>query len=166
MQQRKKLLIEAACGAIIGVLATLFGGPIVAKVPAFAFDHTPMGRRQLLFASIPWVLFSLYWEVAARNSAAAAISESQYSRAFHVVLSNVAVLLEIAPFRGLGRFLPASYPYIAAGLAVELMGLFLAIWARRCLSRNWSGEISIKLMTCGHGSPPTAAIEGPIETWL
>jgi hypothetical protein len=75
MQQRKKSLIEAACGAIVGALATLFGGHIIARIPAFAFEHTPMSRRQLLFACIPWVLFSLYWEVAARNSAAAAISE-------------------------------------------------------------------------------------------
>jgi hypothetical protein len=147
MQHRKKIRIEAACGAIIGVLATLFGGHIVARIPAFAFDHAPMVRRQLLFACIPWVLFSLYWEVAAKNSAAAAKSESQTSRGFHVVLSNVAVLLEIAPFRGLGRFLPVSYLFIAAGLAVELMGLFPAIWARRCLGRNWSGEISIKVDT-------------------
>jgi protein-S-isoprenylcysteine O-methyltransferase Ste14 len=166
MQQRKKLLIEAVCGAIIGALATLFGGPIIARIPAFTFDHSPMGRRQLLFACIPWVLFSLYWEVAARNSAATAVSESQHSRAFHVVLSNVAVLLEIAPFRGLGRFLPASYPYIAAGLAVELMGLFLAIWARRCLGRNWSGEISIKVEHRLIRSGPYRVLRHPIYTGL
>ena len=33
---------------------------------------------------------------------------------------------------------------MAVGLAVETAGLFLAIWARRALGRNWSGEISIK----------------------
>lgn len=148
------------------VLATLFGGHIVAKVPAFAFDHTPTGRRQLRFACIPWVLFSLYWEVAVRNSAAAVISESQASRGFHLVLSNVAVLLEIAPFRGLGRFLPASYLFIAVGLAVELMGLFLAIWARRCLGRNWSGEISIKVEHTLIRFGPYKLLRHPIYTGL
>ena len=50
-------------------------GHIVARIPAFAFEHTPMGRRQLLFACIPWVLFSLYWEATAMNLAAVAVSE-------------------------------------------------------------------------------------------
>ena len=53
--------------------------------------------------------------------------------------------MAIAPIRGLGRFLPASNLVIAAGLAIEALGLFLAIWSRRALGRNWSGEISIKV---------------------
>jgi len=57
----------------------------------------------------------------------------------------VAALLEIVPIQGFGRFLPPSYVGMAAGLAVSAMGLFLAIWARRGLGRNWSGEISIKV---------------------
>ena len=34
---------------------------------------------------------------------------------------------------------------MAAGLAIEAAGLFLAIVARRHLGRYWSGEISIKV---------------------
>ena len=101
-------------------------------------------RRLLVAAAACWVLFSLVWEVAARNAAKAKRSESRVSRFFHVSLTNVALLLEIAPIRGLGRFLPVSVGIMAAGLAIEAGGLLIAIWARRHLGRNWSGEITIK----------------------
>jgi protein-S-isoprenylcysteine O-methyltransferase Ste14 len=91
------------------------------------------------------VAVSLYWEIAAKDAAATKTSETKLSRGFHVFLANVALLLEIAPLRGLGRFFAPSPLTLAVGLVVEWMGLFLAIWARRALGRNWSGEISIKV---------------------
>lgn len=93
----------------------------------------------------PWVIFSLYWEIASKNSAPAIKSESRFSRGIHVVLTNVALLLVIVPIRGLNqRFLPDLLIIKLAGLAAECAGLALAIWARRILGRNWSGEITIK----------------------
>jgi hypothetical protein len=45
----------------------------------------------------------------------------------------------------IGPILTGAAPGImTAGLAVEAVGLFLAIRARRHLGRNWSGEITIK----------------------
>jgi protein-S-isoprenylcysteine O-methyltransferase Ste14 len=93
-------------------------------------------------------------------------SESSASRAFHVLLANVAVLLVIAPIRGLGRFLPALFVSMAAGSVVELPGLFLAIWARRALGRNWSGEISIKFEHELIQSGPYQWLRHPIYTGL
>jgi len=144
MQPKKAILLQAVCGAVVGALAMQFASHIHATFSAFALDHTSLDHKQYLLAAIPWVVFSLYWEAAAKNAAAAKSSESKVSRALHVFLANVALLLEIAPIRGPGRFLPASYLIMAVGLAVETAGLFLAIWARRALGRNWSGEISIK----------------------
>lgn len=125
-----------------------------------------MVHRQFVLAVIPWLLFSLYWEIAAKDSAEARSSESKTSRGLHVFLANVAILLEIAPIRGLGRFLPVSYLLIAGGLAVEMMGLFLAIWARRALGRNWSGEISIKVEHQLIRSGPYQWLRHPIYTGL
>src|SRR5215510_8438047 len=120
--QRKRIIIlvvSAACGALIGALATMFKGHIP-TFAAFRPDEALLVHRRLLVAAAAcWVLFSLYWEVAARNAAKAKSSESRVSRFFHVSLTNVALLLEIAPIRGLGRFLPVSVVIMASGLAIE-----------------------------------------------
>jgi protein-S-isoprenylcysteine O-methyltransferase Ste14 len=166
MQQKKTLLISAVCGAAVGALAMILGSRITAIIPAFGLDHVSLAHRRYIFAAIPWLLFSFYWEYAAKNTAAAKIAESSSSRGFHVFLANVAVLLEIAPIRGLGRFLPASSPALIVGLAVEIMGLFLAIWARRELGRNWSGEISIKVDHQLIRSGPYKLLRHPIYTGL
>jgi protein-S-isoprenylcysteine O-methyltransferase Ste14 len=78
----------------------------------------------------------------------------------------VALLLEIAPIRGLGRFLPASSLTLVAGLVVEALGLSLAIWSRRALGRNWSGEISIKVEHELIRSGPYKMLRHPIYTGL
>jgi protein-S-isoprenylcysteine O-methyltransferase Ste14 len=77
---------------------------------------------------------------------------------------NLALVLEILPIRGLGRFVPVSPPIMAAGLAVELMGLVPATWARRHLGRNWSGEITIKVEHELIRSGPYRRLRHPIYT--
>jgi protein-S-isoprenylcysteine O-methyltransferase Ste14 len=165
MQRKKAILLQFVCAVTVGVLAVRFGGHI-ANLLAFALDKASVAHRQYLVAAVPWVLFSLYWETAAKNSAAAKSSEGKVSRGIHVLLANVALLLEIAPIRGLGRVLPVSYVTMAAGAAVETMGLFLAIWARRTLGRNWSGEISIKVEHELIRSGPYKLMRHPIYTAL
>lgn len=114
-----------------------------------------------------WIFFSLYWEVAAKNSAADKESEATPSRALHVFLANAAVLLLFLPIPRLtGRFLPAQPVLIPIGLAVQIVALILAIQARRHLGRNWSGRITIKV---GHElvkSGPYRIIRHPIYTGL
>jgi protein-S-isoprenylcysteine O-methyltransferase Ste14 len=166
MERRKSILLQALCGAVVGALAVLLGGHIVELSSAFAIDKVSLAHRQYMVAAIPWVLFSLYWEIAAKDAAEAKSSEAKVSRGFHVLLANVAVLLEIVPIRGLGRFLPVSYLIMAAGFAVEVAGLFLAIWARRALGRNWSGEISIKVEHQLIRVGPYKRLRHPIYTGL
>ena len=55
---------------------------------------------------------------------------------------------------------------MAAGLAVEAIGLFLTIWARRHLGRNWSGEITIKVDHQLIRSGPYKLLRHPIYTGL
>jgi protein-S-isoprenylcysteine O-methyltransferase Ste14 len=102
----------------------------------------------------------------AKGAAVVKNSESKASRGFHVFLANVAVLLEIAPIRGLGRLLPLTFLSLAAGLGVEFLGLSLAIWARRALGSNWSGEISIKVEHQSIRSGPYRRLRHPIYTGL
>jgi protein-S-isoprenylcysteine O-methyltransferase Ste14 len=166
MKNRWVILVASLCGAVIGVVIVRYGVHITSSLPAFALDRVALEHRRYLVAAIPWILFSLYWEIAAKGAAEAKSSESSASRAFHVFLANVPVLLVIAPIRGLGRFLPTASLSMAAGLAVELLGLYLAIWARRALGSNWSGEISIKVEHELIRSGPYQWLRHPIYTGL
>jgi protein-S-isoprenylcysteine O-methyltransferase Ste14 len=170
MQRKNTILLSAVVGALIGALvgtfAVRFSGHSPAGMPAFAKDPALLAHWRYLFAIIPWLLFSAYWELAGKNAAAAKSAESRASRGVHVFLANAALILEVVPIRGLGRFLPASYFWLSAGVVVELAGLWIAIWARRALGRNWSGEISIKE---GHEliqSGPYRRLRHPIYTGL
>jgi protein-S-isoprenylcysteine O-methyltransferase Ste14 len=154
--------------ALIGALVGAFLARPVIKpwfdkhVPDFSAADWPF-----LASFAPWVIFSIYWEIAARNSAPAIKSESRFSRGIHVVLTNVALLLMIVPVPSLNqRFLPDLLIVKFAGLAVECAGLALAIWARRILGRNWSGEITIKADHELVRTGPYGVIRHPIYTAL
>jgi protein-S-isoprenylcysteine O-methyltransferase Ste14 len=163
----KKIILAALGGAIIGALLTVVDVHKIANAPFLARDNALLSHK-LFFGSCVagWVLFSLYWEVAAKNAAAAKSAESRASRAVHVFLANVALVLELAPIRGWGRLVPVSPFIMTAGLAVEALGLFLAIWARRHLGRNWSGEITIKVEHELIRSGPYRLLRHPIYTGL
>ena len=166
MQRKKAILISAVAGAVIGALATRHKNFSI-SVPALMPDKALLAHRPLLLAAAAcWVLLSLYWEREARHATEAKTSESRGSRAFHVFLTNAAVLLEIAPIHGLGRFVPVSLWIMSAGLAVEAFGLVLAIWARRHLGRNWSGEITIKVEHELIRTGPYRILRHPIYTGL
>jgi hypothetical protein len=98
MNQRLKVsMAAAACGAAVGVQATRTGRNF-SLLPPSAQDQALLAHSPFLLAGIlGFVAFSLYWEIAAKNAAAAKTSESKGSRAVHVFLVNAAVLLEIAP---------------------------------------------------------------------
>jgi protein-S-isoprenylcysteine O-methyltransferase Ste14 len=164
-QRNKILLFSTACGAVVGAWAVLLGSRIT-LIPAVRPDAALLAHDRYLVPAIPWLLFSLYWEIAAKEAAATKTSETKLSRGFNVFLANVALLLEIAPIRGLGRFFAPSLLTWAAGLVVELVGLFLAIWARRALGRNWSGETSIKVEHQLIRSGPYKILRHPIYTGL
>jgi protein-S-isoprenylcysteine O-methyltransferase Ste14 len=153
-------------GAAIGVLVTQFVLHGNAKLAASLFDNAGIARWPWVCAALGWIAFSLYWEVAAKDAAEAKSAESRLSRGVHVFLANAALILELVPLRGLSRFVPASSAIMAAGLAVEAMGLFLAILARRHLGRNWSGEISIKVDHRLIRSGPYKMLRHPIYTGL
>jgi protein-S-isoprenylcysteine O-methyltransferase Ste14 len=161
---------SALVGAGIGFWWAFRGASIngqASQIPWLAIDDALQGRWQFLAASIVgWALFSCYWEAAAKKAAPAKTSESRASRGLHVFLVNVAWLLVIIPVRGLGRYLPASAILMAAGLAVQAMGTFLAVWARLHLGRNWSGAIAIKVEHQLVRTGPYRLLRHPIYTGL
>ncbi|WP_109485556.1 methyltransferase family protein [Occallatibacter savannae] len=135
--------IAMLVGALVGAL---LARPIIkpwlddAHGTGYTFKDWP-----ILVSFLPWVAFSMYWEWQSKNSAPAIRSESKASRTVHVVLTNLALLLIFWPSKYLSqRFLPDNLTVRVLGLAAEVAGVALAIWARRILGRNWSGEITIK----------------------
>jgi protein-S-isoprenylcysteine O-methyltransferase Ste14 len=161
---RKLINIAAFVGTLI---AALIARPMIRP---WLDAHTPnltLKDWPILASFVPWILFSLYWEIQAKNSAPAISSESKASRAVHVVLSNVALFLIILPNKSLSqRFLPDSLIVQLMGFAAELAGLALAIWARRVLGRNWSGEITIKEDHELIRNGPYAKVRHPIYSGL
>jgi protein-S-isoprenylcysteine O-methyltransferase Ste14 len=147
-------------------LVLRFTGLMPANIRNFGLIASPLGRIQFLFAVLPWLVLSLYWEHAAKTAAPAKSSESGASRSIHVVLTNAAILLQIVQIPAIPRFLPLSIPVLAAGLAISLLGLALAIHARRILGKHWSGRITIKV---GHQiirTGPYKLIRHPIYTGI
>jgi len=119
-----------------------------------------------LMASIAVLcVFSIYWSVAAKDSKPPRSSESKTSRYFHLLVINAGVLLLILSVPGLTRrFLPASHGFQISGLLLEAVGFALAVWSRRTLGSNWSGEVRI---AAGHQlvrSGPYRVVRHPIYT--
>jgi protein-S-isoprenylcysteine O-methyltransferase Ste14 len=166
MQKNKIVFWATMCCFAALALVVRFTGLIPAGMRGFGFQHTPLARLQLIAVVVPWVVFSLYWEIAAKNSAVAKQSETTSSRAVHVVLTNLALVLTIIQFNGQGRFLAVSFLTIGVGFAVTAMGLTLAIWARRRLGRNWSGKITIKVEHQLIRTGPYRLLRHPIYTGI
>ena len=130
------------------------------------FDRGIVTQWPWVAAVLVWIVFSLYWDSQSRKTAETRSAEPRWSRAIHVFLANVALLLEIVPLRGMARFVPRSTLLMTAGLLVEAIGLALAIRARQHLGRYWSGEISIKVDHRLIRSGPYKRLRHPIYTGL
>jgi protein-S-isoprenylcysteine O-methyltransferase Ste14 len=154
----KRLLVAAAAGAVIGAISVKW--PVPPGVRAQL--HFPIGVR---LSALLWLLFSVYWSIAATDSAPTKSSESVWSRQLHVVAVNAALLLLLIPVPGLTRrFLPISTVLLVAGLTIQAAFALLAVWARRHLGSNWSGEVRIAK---GHElvrSGPYRFVRHPIYT--
>jgi protein-S-isoprenylcysteine O-methyltransferase Ste14 len=120
--------------------------------------------RMSLSAAL-WIGFVSYWNVAARNTAATVKSESRASRVLHQRLLLLSILLLFIPIPGLRQRLWNSTRFLVAiGLAIQLLSIALAVWARRHLGRNWSGAITV---AAGHQlvrTGPYRRIRHPIYT--
>jgi protein-S-isoprenylcysteine O-methyltransferase Ste14 len=156
---RSKFLMILAVSAVIGAIA---GWVLVAARPqAMTKDlFQPLRPSMALY-----VLFSLYWTIAARNSAPVKSSEHWVSTMFHQVLLSVSMLLMFLRVPGLtGRWLPISPLFLPLGIAIQAGATLLAIWARRHLGRNWSAEISAKVDHQLIRSGPYRLLRHPIYT--
>jgi protein-S-isoprenylcysteine O-methyltransferase Ste14 len=166
-QLRTILMLGAAIAGLEAASRLHLREQAAAHFPLFKLD-------QELFAHLPWfkaaivvwALLSVYWEIAATKASAATSSESSGARAFHVVVTNLGIILILAPLYGMGRLWPVWIPLMAAGVIIEAMGAGIALWGRHALGRNWSGRIAINKGHVLIRSGPYKVVRHPIYTGL
>lgn len=95
-----------------------------------------------------WLVFLAFWAVTALRTKRTVETQDIGSRLSHSISIFLGAWLLLKGTSDPGplgdRLLPDSAPVLAAGLAVTLAGLALALWARLTLGRNWSGRVTFK----------------------
>jgi len=166
-KHQQRILWIAVAGAVAGALLVTRHTRLLPDIPALAPDKLLLAQRHFpLLAALGWLTFGVYWEYVGKKSAPIQSAESRLSRGFHVFLKNVALLLEIMPIHGFGRFMPVWPGVMTVGLVMVGSGLGLAIWSRRHLGENWSSEIAIKVEHQLIRSGPYSVLRHPIYAGL
>jgi protein-S-isoprenylcysteine O-methyltransferase Ste14 len=98
--------------------------------------------------SLLWLVWLVYWSVAAIGTKATRRREGLGARLLHIVPLAVGVGLLATPHAPAGwlavRFLPRSIALFWPGFAFVAVGLGVAIAARIWLGGNWSGTVTLK----------------------
>jgi protein-S-isoprenylcysteine O-methyltransferase Ste14 len=125
-----------------------------------------LGRGMI---GILWVAWVAYWLVAARYTLSNQRTESLLTGASYRVLLVLGAILLAFPDR-LGPANPLLWPQsaitVAIALGLAIIGLSIAVWARRHLGKYWSGRITLKV---GHHviqSGPYAFVRHPIYSGI
>jgi protein-S-isoprenylcysteine O-methyltransferase Ste14 len=111
-----------------------------------------------------WAAFEIYWLVASIGVKAGRTRSTRLVGPRAGVIVAILLLLRLGVLKGHGT---TSDPWLQGfGLAVFLLGLVLAIWARVYLGRNWGTPMSEKadpeLVTTG----PYSSIRHPIYSGM
>jgi protein-S-isoprenylcysteine O-methyltransferase Ste14 len=146
----KRLIYQLLLGAVIYVILQFVINKLGWHLPSLLardinhFDYDVEWNR-VSPALILWIIFSVYWTIASRNSSPTRSSESKLSTGLHQISLNAALLLLFWQAPGLtGWFLPRQFHFlVAVGAIIQAAFILLAVWARRHLGRNWSGEVRI-----------------------
>ncbi len=118
-----------------------------------------------------WVIFLLYWVISSFTAKKIEKRERGGGIASRVAIGVVAYLLMVhAGDPRLGalsnRFLPSA-PWIAwLGVALTVVGLLFAIWARVHIGKYWSATVALKAEHKLIRSGPYSRIRHPIYTGI
>jgi hypothetical protein len=117
-----------------------------------------------IIIGVVWILLWLYWLI---SSFWVKTGPSRWIRFAGVRLVLIAAVVVFLRGRGFRQHPVTHNPWLAGiGLALFLLGLALAVWARLCLGRNWGMPMSRKddpeLVTTG----PYRWVRNPIYSGL
>jgi protein-S-isoprenylcysteine O-methyltransferase Ste14 len=130
--------------------------------------HVNVTPSEIVFGS--WILFALYWLVAAFGVKRTAKRQNPAERMLYIVFMAAGFLLldQENPIWGpLNHRFVSDQSWLAwLGSTLCAAGVLFAIWARRTIGKDWSAEVQIKQ---GHQlirSGPYARMRHPIYTGL
>jgi hypothetical protein len=115
-----------------------------------------------------WLVWVLYWYIAAIGASRRKFVEGPLSRLSHALPLGFGMYLIIRGSRNgsLSWHLFEAFELRWIGLALTAAGLLFTVWARAHLGRNWSGIITLKsdheLIRTG----PYAYVRHPIYTGM
>jgi protein-S-isoprenylcysteine O-methyltransferase Ste14 len=111
-----------------------------------------------------WLAFWVYWFIAATGAKPGRTNWTRFAGVRVALILIVLVLVRTRVFKG--RVATDNPWLLGIGLAVFLLGLALAIWARVYLGRNWGMPMSQRddpeLVTTG----PYSRVRHPIYTGI
>ena len=117
-----------------------------------------------------WMGWVAYWIVAARHTLTNQRTESLLTGASYRVLLVLGIILLAFPEYRLSPANPILWPQsaftMAIGLGLAIIGLGIAVWARRHLGRYWSGRITLKVDHQVIQSGPYAFVRHPIYSGI
>ena len=117
-----------------------------------------------LFFALGWVAFWVGWLVAALYTKRGSIPWSRHVRIRLVLVVLAALVLRTGVFR---HQRPHTDPWLVGlGVALFVLGLGLAIWARIHIGRNWGGPMTQKFEPELVTSGPYHFIRHPIYTGI
>jgi protein-S-isoprenylcysteine O-methyltransferase Ste14 len=118
-----------------------------------------------IIIGVGWILFWAYWLVMAATAKAGRSRWAQFAGIRVGVILVILLLLRLRVFKDHGA--ATGNPWLLGiGLAIFVLGLTLAVWARVYLGRNWGMPMSQKadpeLVTTG----PYGKIRHPIYSGI
>jgi protein-S-isoprenylcysteine O-methyltransferase Ste14 len=118
-----------------------------------------------IIIGIGWIVFWAYWLVMAAAAKAGQSRWTQFARAWAGIILVILLLTRLRVFKGHGT--ATANPWLLGiGLAIFVLGLALAVWARVYLGRNWGMPMSQRaepeLVTTG----PYGSIRHPIYSGI
>jgi protein-S-isoprenylcysteine O-methyltransferase Ste14 len=124
----------------------------------------------LHLAGLAWIVFLLYWFFSALKLKAIKRREPHRERVVYLVFMVAVYFLMFNDRLSFGwlstRFVPDTVAIGATGVALTVLGVAFAIWARWHLGQNWSATVTLKE---GHElirSGPYGRIRHPIYTGM
>ena len=118
-----------------------------------------------IIIEVGWIVFWAYWLVMAATAKAEQSRWTQFAGVRVGIILAILLLIRLRVFKGHGA--ATGNPWLLGiGLAIFVLGLALAVWARVYLGRNWGMPMSQKadpeLVTTG----PYGRIRHPIYSGI
>ncbi|HEX5555874.1 MAG TPA: isoprenylcysteine carboxylmethyltransferase family protein [Chitinophagaceae bacterium] len=115
---------------------------------------------------IGWTALVVFWIISSFKVKKAENKEPAASRFMVLGLYMISAVLLFTGYFQVGAVFPAGEPYRMAGVILCYAGLFLAVWARIVLGKNWSGRISVKKNHQWIDRGPYGLVRNPIYSGI